>query len=303
MFSVTSATRSTTGSSHRGNQDVILIADRRFCVADGHGPLGRIVAETVCATVRAAPETDSFEDIFARADSDVSAIPDIRNVLSGATASLLTVGADGVCRVGHVGDSEVRYYDSDEGNGEPLTLDHSAMNPDEFHRIRALPVHAGCIFTGGPPWEPTRPVFVKRPEPSDEWILNPLGGFRYCNVRGEWSTYISHAGDNLAITRAIGDYNMRNSGLIATPSILTAAAPALGTTRAIVMASDGLWDCMHYGEIKDIVRNPECLGNAELAADRLLVAAKTQTAQHFGKHYDDISFIVIYLGPCVEVEC
>jgi len=164
------------------------------------------------------------------------------------------------------------------------------------------------VFAGGPRYFPRRQVFVKRgtdaavaflnsshvEESHDEWAPNPLGGFQYCDVRNEWSTYIDLNDDRLAVTRAIGDFSMKKGGLVATPSILT-ASPVAGTTRAIVMASDGLWDCMHYSEVRAIVRHPECLVNAELAADRLLAAADAHAASRFGGGRDDISFIVVYV--------
>ena len=134
---------------------------------------------------------------------------------------------------------------------------------------------------------------LESPSP-DEWIPNPQGGFKYCNVRSEWSTYISANGNNLAITRAIGDFDLKKFGLIATPTIVAATAPARGIVRAIVLASDGLWDCMHYSEVRAIVRSPECLGQAELAADRLLSAAEAYSDARFGGR-DDISVIIVYV--------
>ena len=313
-MSISSASRTSIGTGHE-NQDACYVGDRRFCVADGHGPLGRVIAETVCTAMRVAPEAESYEDMFAHADKAVALLDKIHTVLSGATASVLTVLNDGTCQVGHVGDSEVRYYDSDEGDGVSLTLDHSASSINEFHRIRALPGAATFIFAGGLPYFPRRQVFVKRgtgapealgiatesssslglEEPDDEWVPNPLGGFHYCNVRSEWSTYIELYDNRLAVTRALGDFPMRTGGLIATPSTVTAPPPVAGTTRAIVLASDGLWDCMHYSEVRAIVRNPECLGNAELAADRLLATANAHATSRFGGSSDDISIIVVYV--------
>jgi serine/threonine protein phosphatase PrpC len=289
-MSISSASRTSIGMG-RENQDACYVGERRFCVADGHGPLGRVVAETVCSTMRNALPIDSYEDIFVCVDEAVGAINNIRTILSGATASALTVEIDGACRVAHVGDSEVRYYDSNE-TGVSLTLDHSASNIDEFHRIHALPDAASFIFAGGPRYLPPRPVFAGL---GDEWQPNPLGGFQHCNVRKEWSTYISANGNHLAVTRAFGDFSMRKHGLIATPSVVTAPPPVAGTTRAIVLASDGLWDCMQYSEVGAIVRNPECLGNAELAADRLLAAANAHAAERFGGGRDDISIIIVYV--------
>ena len=303
---INAAIRSCVGTGHRENQDACCIEGRRFCVADGHGPFGQIAAETVCATVRTSPETESYEDMFIRAEEAVRAIDKFHKILSGTTATVLTIELDGSCHVGAVGDSEARYYDSDNDDGVSLTLDHSASNINEFHRIRVLPNAASFVFGGGGAMR--RPVFVKcladiaacmepkmvSSNPPDEWIPNPQEGFKYCNVRLEWSSYVSANGNNLAVTRAIGDFDLKKYGLIATPTIVTAVAPTTGTIRAIVLASDGLWDCMHYSEIRNIVRNPECIGQAELAADRLLIAAKAYSIERFESR-DDISLIIVYV--------
>ena len=293
-FTVTSAGRTSIGSyTNRENQDAFLVSDRVFCVADGHGGRGKAVAEMICATVAAKSETLGFAELFAAADAAADTLIRMTTTYidgGGSTASVLKIDADGTCRVAHVGDSEVRVFDSDEGDGVTLTLDHSVLSLAEFQRVRATHGEAKFLFQNGP--YTTRPVFV---ETEGEWRLNPLGGFSYCNVRSDWSAYVV-SGDRskLAMTRAIGDFHMREAGVISTPDVVVVAPRAAGI-RAIVLASDGLWDVMHYSEVCAIVRNPDCIGDAEAAADRLMDACLVKGFRLFGTSLDNIALIVIYI--------
>lgn len=293
-FSVTSAGRTSIGGfRNTENQDAHLISDRIFCVADGHGGRGKAVAEVVCAAVAAYADAPGFSELFAAVDSAVETIIDTSAPFKnggGTTASVLKIDADGTCRVAHVGDSEVRVFDRDDTDGEALTLDHSVTNLAEFHRVRSSHGEANFLFQNGPYTH--RPVFVQT---EGEWSMNPLGGFSYCNVRSEWSAYVVSADKSkLAMTRAIGDLHMRSAGVISAPDVVTVAPHDAGI-RAIVMASDGLWDAMQYSDVRAIVRDPECLGNAEVAADRLLDAALVNGGRLFGAAMDNITVIVIYV--------
>lgn len=293
-FTVTSAGRTSIGSFRNSeNQDAFLVADRVFCVADGHGGCGKAIAESVCSTVAAQADKLGFAELFAIADraSDllISAMSTYVNG-GGSTATVLKIDDDGTCRVAHVGDSEVRVFDSDEGEGITLTLDHSALSLAEFHRVRTSHGEANFLFQDGP--YTNRHVFVQA---DDEWKLNPLGGFSYCNVRSDWSAYVVSRGmRKLAMTRAIGDFDMRDSGVISTPDVVVAAPHAAGI-RAIVLATDGLWDAMHYSEVRAIVRNPEYIGKADVAADRLMDACLVKGARLFGTSLDNIALIVVYI--------
>lgn len=294
-FTVTSASRTSIGSLRNvENQDASFTSDRIFAVADGHGGRGKAIAETVCATVAAHGSTLGFNELFAAADSAVEALilaSATYTTGGGTTASVLKIDADGTCRVGHVGDSEVRAFDEDTGDGVALTQDHSTLSLAEFHRIRASHGAVKFLFQNGPYTQ--RPVFT---ETDGRWALHPLGGFSYCNVRSEWSAYLVSADNSkLAMTRAIGDFHMRDAGVISTPEVVV-AEPHAASIRAIVMASDGVWDVMHYSEVCALVRHPECLGNAEVAAERLMDAAHVKGTRLFGSSMDNITIIVIYVN-------
>jgi len=283
------------GGRNKENQDMfhVDVGARRFCIADGHATHGRAAAVAACAAVAASAHA-ALAPIFEEAEAAVrSAMPAYGfSGDGGTTATVLQIDPDGTCRVGNVGDSEARYFDEDDGVGVSLTSDHSATSLEEFHRIRASFPATRFEFTRSS-YQPVRPVFVSS---ADDWIMNPAGGYQYCTVRSDWSAYvIGPDGEQLAMTRALGDFNMKRGGVIATPHIEIAEPPASGVSRAIVIASDGLWDAMHYAEVRAIVRNPDFLGNAEAATAALMTAALAAGKRHFGAHCDNVTAVVIYM--------
>jgi len=285
------------GSKNKENQDIYFIGDQMFGVFDGHGHAGRNVAMTACAVFSEASLDSSFPEIFAAAEEAVSRIrlPTDPSA-GGTTASCLYIDPDeGYCQVGHVGDSEVRYFDEDGGVGVSLTADHSGCSLDEFHRIMATSNPAQLKFDARPPHGYGRPVFVKK---EGEWAVDPKGGNYYCTVRCDWASYVvSPCGkEKLAVTRALGDFFMKQYGVIAEPSVTTVGPPAAGVTRAIVLASDGLWDAMQYEEVRAIVRRPDLLGDAEAAMAALKDATLAKNATLFGAMADNMTAIVVYVG-------
>jgi serine/threonine protein phosphatase PrpC len=282
------------GTSNKENQDSYFIGDHMFGVFDGHGRGGRSVALTTCTVFAEASLDSSFPEIFAAAEKAVSLIKlPIAPSAGGTTASCLYIDPDeGYCQVGHVGDSEVRYFDDDDGAGVSLTADHSACSLEEFLRIKVTPDPSRFEFSPRPPSRTGRPVFVKQ---GDDWIMDPRGGNSHCTVRGDWGAYlVSPYDDRLAVTRALGDFHMKPHGVIAEPTVTTVDPPAAGVTRAIVLASDGLWDAMKYEEVRAIVRKPELLGNAEAATGALMEAALAKNAAIFGASTDNVTAVVVY---------
>jgi serine/threonine protein phosphatase PrpC len=126
-------------------------------------------------------------------------------------------------------------------------------------------------------------------------VQNPIGNY-YNTVRKEWAAYLQiPCRSQLAMSRALGDVVMKPYGVIATPSVLT--APPLGKTRAIVMASDGVWDTSQYAEIGAIVRRPDHIGNAEAAAKAILAEALAKQTVLLGAYGDNATIIVVYVSP------
>jgi serine/threonine protein phosphatase PrpC len=282
------------GSKNTENQDTFFVGDGLYGVFDGHGPQG-LAAATAARDILSAPSAT-----FAEADAAVCAVLPVAydGRCNGTTASVLRIDkSTGALEVQHVGDSDVRYFDClGQSEGVSLSADHGALSKDEFLRIRALPTPAAFLYavsgrSGGAP----RPVFI--PDEVGGWIQNPTGNY-YCTVRNEWAAYLQiPCKTQLAMTRALGDVVMKPYGVIAIPSVLTAPPLTEGVTRAIVMASDGVWDTSQYAEISAIVCRPDLIGNAEAAARTILTETLTKQTALLGTYGDNATVIVIYVSP------
>ncbi len=279
------------GSRNKENQDAFFIKGRTVGVFDGHGVHGLAAAVTARAVFESAAE-DAAEAVFAAADA---AVLQVTGFASGTTATLLQVAEDGACTVAHVGDAEAWIFDSEEVIGVNLGRDHSACSLEEWTRVRATAT-AETHFRYSPLGPgPGNPVFIAGADGT--FVSNPAGGHSYCNVRHDWASYVcGHRGEKLGITRALGDLNMKPHGVSAVPSVVTAAPPKAGTTRAIVVASDGLWDALLPEEVRAIVRHPEFLAtqNAEAATAALMAAAQRHGIELFGTDHDNVTAVVIY---------
>ena len=99
------------------------------------------------------------------------------------------------------------------------------------------------------------------------------------------------------MTRALGDLNMKPHGVSAVPSVVTNEQPAPGTVRAVVVASDGLWDVLLPAEVSTIVRRPEFLASqdADAAVAALMAAALKKGIDLFGTNHDNVTAIVVYV--------
>lgn len=299
-------------------------------VFDGHGTYGAEIAQGAAEVAAAADPTTPLTDLMVRleerARAVIAAIPDVVSehgafyrrafygsgapVRGGSTATINRINPDGSMEMAHLGDSDIVYWDTDDAEASNLMVDHSAASVTEFCRIRAACATAifrfddqgGRLLRGRQP----RPVFVPAPlaaapagdgPAADEWILNPKGGYCYADVRGTWGVYFEapDGREALAMTRALGDFHLKRFGLIATPSVSTAPPPAAGQTRAIVVASDGLWDAVQHHEVRDLVRRPDLLGNAAAATAALLTWGLEKARGHFGSNVDNIAVSVTYV--------
>ena len=266
------------------------MGDGHYGVFDGHGPQG-LAAAAAARDILSAPGAS-----FADADAAVVAALPITydGRCNGTTASVLCVDkSTGALEVQHVGDSDVRYFDCD-GEGVSLSADHSALSKDEFLRIRALPTPASFLFAvSGHSGEAPRPVFTQ--DATGDWAVKSAGNY-YCTVRNDWAAYLQiPSRSQLAMTRALGDVVMKPYGVIATPSVLT-APPLTEGTRAIVMASDGVWDTSQYAEIGAIVRRPDLIGNASAAAAAIMAEALDKQRTLLGGYGDNATVIVVYIS-------
>ena len=304
-------------------QDRAVARADLLAVFDGHGTYGEEAAISVADTFANAPTDAAFDSLFA--DAHTAFRNTLRTHLTtrgvaftetdgafykptsfsyystpavphggGTTATAVRIDpATGAMSAAHVGDSEAMYFDADDAPGVTLCVgDHTPTSLTEFKRVRATGGRTAEFIFGGNPQ--TRHIFLPT---AGDYVMNPIGGFQYADVRNGWAAYIRSGNDMLAMTRALGDFNFHRAGVVTTPDVTTVAAPAVGVTRAVVVASDGLWDAVHYDEVRDVVRRADLLGNAAAATAALLEFGINMSKARFGgaAAHDNITVVVAYI--------
>ncbi|XP_030460799.1 probable protein phosphatase 2C 33 [Syzygium oleosum] len=263
------------------NQDAMIVwenfgskADTTFCgVFDGHGPFGHMVAKKVRDSLPLklsaqwelkVSSPDGFSDIsrsamgsmnseepyiktiedlktfpncehseshiltlkesflkaFKVMDKELKLHPQIDCYCSGTTAvTLVKQGHD--LLIGNVGDSRAVLGTRDENNSliaVQLTVDLKPDLPREFERIRLC---RGRVF-----------ALQNEPEVARVWLP-------YCDSPG------------LAMARALGDFCLKDFGLISVPEIFYRRLTDMD--EFVVLATDGIWDVLSNEEVVDIV--------------------------------------------------
>lgn len=212
----------------------------------------------------------------------------------------------------HVGDSSAMIIYPDgymDKKFELLFEDHAPENEKEYKRIQELspdeyPQKMLFVFDKltemkrylMPPVFPTDPKLQK-----DPWgnKLHPA------NVRYEPATYcVSPKGVRdescIAVSRALGDFYAHQYGITYKPEIIFHRYPT-GTKKAIVVASDGVWDCWKWNEFADyfiskVFQSDASAGGsyAHIIAsmERVLVETVDRAIENFGiKHFDDATMV------------
>jgi len=301
------------GKAH--NQDRALINSEKGIIAvfDGHGIHGAEFAEWAATITGRIELSMSFEEQFALMEvltraqfrahltvtgkqflEDEGFYIEGRPISGGTTATVIRIEADGSVACAAAGDSEAFVFD--DGSEVPLTVDHSPLSLTEWTRIKESHPATLCQYSVS-----KRPVWLPRtmnPEEADSWFMNPIGGTVHVDVRGTWSTYIiePYTREALAMTRSIGDFNMKSAGVSAVPTVVRVGPPRPGTMRAVVVGSDGLWNCLQYSEVRDLVRSPALLGKAEAATHELLLLGRARASLKWPDTYDNIICIVTYVS-------
>lgn len=304
----------TSGCTHIGgkevNQDSFFHTIRPdgsayLGVFDGHCQYGGEVSKAVCNHFK---ETD-MEKGFANADNvakqalltaagkeayerRVDRIVYKQNMLGyprivrgGTTASVVEI-KDNCVRVGHVGDSEVMII-HESGEFIVLTNDHSSNSLTEWIRIqKEADIVPKVLFTSLPV---ERSVFVKI---GYTWKVNPIGGAKWCNIRGDWASYLHGHEEALNMTRSIGDFSLKKHGVSSKPDSIDHHLPP---GRSIVLiASDGLYDSFKYEELRDLVLKgiKDSMGDVEKAAKYILDDGVENGFTFFGQHQDNTTVVL-----------
>ncbi|KAE9615943.1 hypothetical protein Lal_00017532 [Lupinus albus] len=275
------------------NQDCCIVweefgcqEDMIFCgIFDGHGPWGHFVAKRVrksmpstllCNWQEIIAQTSldldyekkehqfniwkhSYLKTCAAIDQDLEHYRKIDSFYSGTTA-LSIVRQGELMVIANVGDSRaVLATTSDDGNVVPvqLTIDFKPNLPEEAERINEC---QGRVFS-----------------------LNDEPGVHRVWLPDEESP-------GLAMSRAFGDYCIKDYGLISVPEVTQRTI----TTRDhfVVLATDGVWDVISNEEAIDIVSSTE--DKAKAAKKLVECAMHAWKGKRRGIAMDDISAICLF---------
>lgn len=283
------------------NQDCLVIweefgcqEDMIFCgVFDGHGQWGHLVSKRVRQSLPSSllcnwQETlsltsldlnfevemdrnlhqfdtwkQSFLKTYASIDRELKHSPKIDSYRSGTTA--LTIVKQGeLLIIAHVGDSRaVLASTSEDGSLVPiqLTVDFKPNLPQEAERIRRSNGRVFCLHD----------------EPGTYRVWMPNGKT-----------------PGLAVSRALGDYCVKDFGLISVPDV--SQRYITSTDHFVILATDGVWDVISNQEAIQIVSSAP---DRNKAAKRLVgCAALAWKSKRRGIAMDDISAICLFFQPC-----
>lgn len=293
------------------NQDAMLIiedftsrADTVFCgVFDGHGPHGHLVARNVVdilpkklasfwqslhqagngpASLSDNGEEDSLSHGFLQesiGDSDlISAwknslvkaykfmdkellINDHVDCVSSGTTAVTLVKQGNDLVLGNVGDSRaILGTITDDGSlmAIQLTVDLKPDIPSEAERIRR---HKGRVF-------------ALRNEPSVKRVWLP-----------------NHNAPGLAMSRALGDYCLKNYGVISEPEVTHRRLT--NKDKFIVLATDGVWDVLSNEQVVKTVASAPVRSSAGKAV--VDAAVQAWRSNYATSRVDDCAVICLFL--------
>ncbi|KAF7817949.1 putative protein phosphatase 2C 34 [Senna tora] len=276
------------------NQDCCIVwegfgcqEDMLFCgVFDGHGAWGHLVAKTVrqsmppsllCNWQETLAQSSlddkkqldpfniwkhSYLKTCAAIDEELAHSRKFDSFNSGTTA-LSIVRQGELIVIANVGDSRaVLATTSDDGSLVPLqlTLDFKPNLPQEADRI--VECHGR--------------VFCLEDEPGVHRVWLP-----------------DEESPGLAMSRAFGDYCVKDYGLISVPEVTHRNISS--RDQFVVLATDGVWDVISNEEAVDIV---SCTAERGKSAKRLVeCAVRAWKRKRRGIAIDDISAICLFFHP------
>jgi serine/threonine protein phosphatase PrpC len=280
---------------HPGRKDedgrMIINTDKftAYVILDGHGMYGRIFVDKAMDILK--PKIEKFDEehyeasltqIFHETNLEMT---DPYYILTGSTLTVVIITATHIYTA-NVGDSDAYLFTKDK-TMEKLTTDHSGLSFDEMMRLKEKYPTTSIMYDSKHPGKST-PVWSESNE------LNPHDiRFQYAKNRSyEPAIYIIHNGrytrsgffdgHKLAMTRSIGDYYLKEAGIIATPSISIREKPTAG--EKLLVASDGFWDAWTKPElIEQLTSDPVNIFSKSVELNRL----------YFGSSIDDNSLIIV----------
>ncbi|WOL14405.1 putative protein phosphatase 2C 33 isoform X1 [Canna indica] len=204
---------------------------------------------------------EPFLKAFRIVDKELRLHPEIDCFYSGTTAvTLIKQGQDLI--IGNVGDSRAVLGTRDQNNSlvaVQLTVDLKPNLPREAERIRRC---RGRVF-----------ALRDEPEVARVWLPN-------ANSPG------------LAMARALGDFCLKDFGLISVPEI--SYRRITEKDEFIILATDGVWDVLSNKEVVSIVASAP----ARSSAARFLVesAVRSWRAKYPTSKIDDCAAVCLFLN-------
>ncbi|GMI85021.1 E Growth-Regulating 2 [Hibiscus trionum] len=287
------------------NQDCAIVweefgcqADMLFCgIFDGHGPWGHFVAKKVRESMPSSllcnwqetlaqasldPDTDlesdkkqqrfhiwkhSYLETCAAVDHELKQHRKIDSFYSGTTALTIVRQGD-LIYVANIGDSRaVLATTSDDGNLVPvqLTVDFKPNLPHEAERIIQCRGRVFCLHD----------------EPGVHRVWLP-----------------DEESPGLAMSRAFGDYCIKDYGLISVPEVTQRHITS--RDEFVVLATDGVWDVVSNQEAIQIVSSTP--DKAKAAKQLVESAVQAWKKKRKGIAMDDISAICLFFHSSSPLE-
>ena len=276
------------GKPKRENQDAYAVLKKfmgeseSLCamVCDGHGANGHLISRYI--TMNLPGKLNQMQADSHRDPEDVlkeAFISEVINVhcevinkremnaeYSGSTLVAAVIRGNSLL-CANLGDSRAVLIYTDRGQWYPkqLTTDHKPDSSSERERIEANYGRIEAIK--GPDGEPQGPARV--------WLL------------GEEAP-------GLAMSRSIGDTVAHSVGVSEIPEISTHCL--LPEDKAIVLASDGLWDAVSNETATEVVSRHFLKGTMGICGQELVRLAEQQWRRK-GESVDDITVAVVVLAP------
>ena len=258
----------TDASRHpKTNQDSFLIKEDDnnyiFGVFDGHGIEGHLISQAIKNYLNYNANSNSFNSnnnilsLFSNLSTSINASTSFQALESGSTAVLSFINNEKII-CANCGDSRAILISENENKIIPLSRDHKPEIPEEKERIIKCGGRVDKIFGMGP--------------------------FRV------WFKDADYPG--LAMSRSIGDGYAHKIGVIDVPEILEFNLMKV-RPKAIILASDGVFEFVKNEEIKDIIEKYYYNFDAQGCAKEIVEFSR-KIWENSGYAIDDITCIVAF---------
>ena len=258
----------TDASRHpKTNQDSFLIKEDEnnyiFGIFDGHGIEGHLISQSIKNYLNYNANSNSFNSnnnilsLFNNLSSSINSSTSFKALESGSTAILTFINNEKII-CANCGDSRAILISENENKIIPLSRDHKPELPEEKERIIKCGGRVDKIFGMGP--------------------------FRV------WFQDADYPG--LAMSRSIGDGYAHKIGVIDVPEILEFNLMKV-RPKAIILASDGVFEFVKNEDIKDIIEKYFYNMDAQGCAKEIVEYSR-KIWENSGYAIDDITCIVAF---------